>query len=186
MNHLLRAHARRTIHPLRALASALLAGLLVAPGTVAAQELTPDQLAVAFSRAGFEVEAPITWTWLSPSHTTLRVRDHAAERVLLVIVYGDAATAAAEQRRAGAQVDGDAANGPRLVPGYGPSSWRQNIALVQARQRDLDRWLATELQRSMGMPAMASGGPLVGDSLATLSVDADVLAALDSLRAIDL
>jgi hypothetical protein len=161
---------------LRALASGLIAGLCLAPRSLAAQELTPDQLAAAFTRAGFEVEAPIEWTWMSPPHTTLRVHDRLDGRVLMVLVYRDSATATA----IGA-VNGDA--GPRLVPGYGPSSVRQNVALVQASQPDLDGWFAAESARSVGMPCGCQVGT---EPASTPVVAADFMLVLAAAPMADL
>jgi len=158
----------RTIAPmnrfLRVLVSALVAGLSLAPQTLAAQELTPDLVEAAFIHAGFEVEASMDWSWLSPAHTTLRVRDRANERVLLVLVYKDASPAAVERLMAHAP----------LVPGFGPSAWWHNVALVQANQFDLDRWYAAELTRSTAMP----GPPNASGSVAPSVVAAAFLAAL--------
>jgi hypothetical protein len=161
---------------LRVLISGLVAGLCLAPQSLAAQELTPDQVTAAFSRAGFDVEAPTRWTWISPPHTTLRVHDRAAGRVVLVLVYSDTATATAEQFKAHA----------RLVPGYGPSAWHENVALVQASQPELDRWFATESARSIGMSAMPSEGQSASEPVSASVVASDFLAVLVAPLVVDL
>jgi hypothetical protein len=174
----------RTIGPmnrsLRALVSALIAALWLAPLSLAAQELTPDQVAATFSQAGFEVEMPIAWTWTSPAHTTMRVHDRATGPVLMVLVYHDSAAARAERLKAQARAAGagvEAEGGPRLVRGYGPSSWWQNVALVQASQQDLNRWYTSESSRSIGMP---SDRQLVTEPLSALVVAAESMVVLAS------
>ena len=167
-------------HSLRALVSALIAGLWLAPRPLAAQELTPDQIAAAFSDAGFEVEMPIAWTWTSPALTTMRVHDRATGRVLMALVYNDAAAAATERLRAQARAASagvDAEAGARLVPGYGPSSWWQNVALVQATQQDLNHWFASESARSIGMP---SDRQVVREPVSAIVVAVDFMAVLAS------
>jgi hypothetical protein len=171
---------------LRALVGGLIAGVCLAPQSLAAQELTPDQLAAAFTRAGFEVEAPIAWTWMSPPHTTLRVHDRLGGRVLMALVYRDSATAAAERVNARARAALAAAvddAGPRLVPGYGPSAVHQNVALVQASQVDLERWFAAESLRSLGMPCVCQVG---SEPASTAVVAADFMLVLAAAPLADL
>jgi hypothetical protein len=93
---------------------------------VAAAEMTVDQVQAEFSRAGLKADR------VSPRIEGLGivfVTDHWQQqapdaRVLMVLVYPDAAAAAEARERAG--------DGAHLVPGYGPSVWLDNVALVQS------------------------------------------------------
>ena len=143
----------------------MVAALVWAPWTLAAQELTPEQVAVAFVDAGFEVDAPINWTWAVPPHTTLRIYDRRDARVFMVVVYQDAATA----ERLSAL--------PRLVPGFGPSTTRENVAVVQAGQADLEHWYRAESLRSVGMLGAVDDDPARSHG-SNAAVAPDVLAAL--------
>jgi hypothetical protein len=81
----------------------------------------------AYSTAGYQVGTPINWSWTSPSVSSFQVHDTSSERVLMVLVYPDAAAAHTAQSQA------------RLVFGYGPSTWNGTVALVQTTQAELDR-----------------------------------------------
>jgi hypothetical protein len=132
---------------------ALLLGLAcLAPSTARAQEaLSAEYVQALFSDHGYIVEAPIEWSWTSPRSTTFRVRDVASDRVLMVFVYPDSATAIAELMKAQTRDDASLSQGPRLIRGYGPSSWWQNVALVQANETELNRFLAADLECQLGM-----------------------------------
>ena len=65
----------------------------------------------------------------------------------------DSATARADQLQAQAREQADQKRGlaftddlgPHLVPGDGPSVWRQNVALIQSSQVELDQLYAAEI-----------------------------------------
>ena len=104
---------------------------------VAGPTLSPEQVRSQYLAQGFQTSEPITW-WTNGS-TTFTVEDPTEQnsptgRILMVIVYPDAAAAAAE-RHAGAH----------LVPGYGPSLFQGNVALMQSTRSELARRYAAEL-----------------------------------------
>ncbi|HLZ27052.1 MAG TPA: hypothetical protein VKV73_07005 [Chloroflexota bacterium] len=113
-----------------------------APADVSPPTLTVDQVRASFVGAGFQADPALSWTWTSPPVTTLRIFDQASGRVLMALVYPDTHTAQTERLQAQAHepsapvLDG---YGPHLVPGYGESLWRGNVALVQTTQSELDR-----------------------------------------------
>jgi hypothetical protein len=128
--------------------------LCLAPQAVRAQEaapLTPEYVQALFADNGYTVEPPITWSWTAPRSTTFRVRDADSDRVLMIFVYPDSATASAQMWRAQAHDDASPTQGPRLIRGYGPSSWWQNVALVQAQESERTRFQAAELECQLGM-----------------------------------
>jgi hypothetical protein len=101
--------------------------------------LTPEQVRTEFVEQGFQTSRPITW-WTNGS-TTFTVEDQAEQnspsaRVLMVIVYPDEAKAVSEHH-----------DGAHLVPGYGPSVWQGNVAMVQTTRSELARRYAAEVNR---------------------------------------
>jgi hypothetical protein len=101
--------------------------------------LTSGEVRTAYVEQGFQTSRPITW-WTNGS-TTFTVEDPAEQnspsaRVLMVIVYPDRASADAEHR-----------DGVHLVPGYGPSVWQGNVAMVQTTRSELARRYAAEVNR---------------------------------------
>jgi hypothetical protein len=101
--------------------------------------LTPEQVRGRYLAEGFQASQPTTW-WTNGS-TSFTVEDPAEQsspsaRVLMVIVYPDAASAEAER-----------ADGGHVVPGYGPSILQRNVALMQSTRSELARRFADELNR---------------------------------------
>ena len=99
--------------------------------------LTPEQVRTQFLSEGFQTSEPIKW-WTNGS-TSFTVEDPTEQnspsaRVLMVIVYADADSAAVERH-----------DGAHLVPGYGPSVFQGNVALMQSTRSELSRRYATEL-----------------------------------------
>jgi hypothetical protein len=102
--------------------------------------LSPEQVRAEYLNQGFQTSAPMTW-WTNGS-TTFTVEDPTEQnspsaRVLMVIVYPDLANARAAHRDDG-----------HLVPGYGPSVWLDNVALVQTTRGELARRFAAEVERN--------------------------------------
>ncbi len=121
----------RTSHSLLATVTAV-ACLVLVTGSAQAQVTTPapppltvDQVREAFTTAGYRVDRIYDWDWTSPPATSLQVNDLASGRVLLVLVYRGATAAQAGRQQAEANEQG------RLVYGYGPGVWNNNIAMVQ-------------------------------------------------------
>jgi hypothetical protein len=118
---------------------------------------TVEQARGAFARAGYQVDAAHTWDWMAPSFSSFQVRDTANDRVLMVLVYpsADAAQAARLEAAAHEQMlnvespERDAA--PRLVTGYGPSTWIGNVALVETTGYQLDRIYKAQVDRDAGL-----------------------------------
>jgi hypothetical protein len=100
-------------------------------------DFTPDQVRTQYIAHGYEADAPLVW-W-TPNHlTTFRVSDPASDRVVMVLVYPDYATADAERSRAKARDGTTAGMGPHLISGYGYSAWRGNIAIIESTNRPMN------------------------------------------------
>ncbi len=149
---------------------------------------TADQVREEFVRQGYQVDTPITW-WTNGHVTTFTVSDPAGQegqagRILMVLVYPDTATANAELGRALArEVENDddqhtSVPAPHLVPGYGPSVLRENVALVESTQQELSRRYAAQLDRDNLSP-IGTDEPIARGT-ATYAVDVDFLGVLDN------
>jgi hypothetical protein len=138
--------------------------------------LSADRIRLEYVSQGFQVDTPITW-WTNDGVTTLHVTDSITDRVLTVLVYPDLATAASEKATVQAQ---EATGGAHLVPGYGISVWRQNVALVQSTTGDLNRRYVAEQKRAnramLGMVDIAVSEP----TQPTYAVDSDLLSVVDN------
>jgi hypothetical protein len=165
--------------------SPLAAGAQPAPTA----DLTPDQVRAQFIRLGYHADAPITW-WTNQV-TTFRVYDPVEQasptgRIVMVLIYADTATAEAERSKAQGREEGyllDAValdRSPRLVPGYGPSSWHKNVALVQASHQELVRQYAAELDRDNLVVVSTSGRTELTATRSRQAVDANFLGVLDN------
>jgi hypothetical protein len=170
-------------------ASLVLSAWPVAAGAQAApaDPLTVDQVRDEFVRHGFQVDPPITW-WTNSHVTTFTVSDQPgvggpAGRVLMVLVYPDATTAQAEfgsaqAREADASADQSAPGvGPHLLPGYGPSVLRDNVALVESTHQELARQYAAQLDRD-NLSAFGAVEPVTFGA-PTYAVDLDFLRVFD-------
>jgi hypothetical protein len=113
----------------------------------------------AYSSAGYQVSTPLNWGWTSPSVSSFRVQDTPSGRVLMVLVYPDAAAAHAAQSQA------------RLVSGYGPSTWNGAVAVVQTTQAELDR--AFQLQNNLDNCVDQTGNGSFEPAASNLAVDVD-------------
>jgi hypothetical protein len=79
--------------------------------------------------------------------------------VVMVLVYPDSTAARSEHLRAQARDETEQKrtlvysddSGPRLVPEYGESVWRQNVALVQSSESELNRLFTTAVDRDSEM-----------------------------------
>jgi hypothetical protein len=115
---------------LKWLAGLVSAGLCLLPTAGLAAERTAEDVRAEFERAGYQVS--MTGATGEGVGILFVVDDYEAvsvtTRVLMVHVYPDAAAA-----------DVARANGPNLVPGYGPSLWFDNVALVQTSWGEIDR-----------------------------------------------
>jgi len=106
--------------------------------------LTVDDVRDAFAGAGYQVDQAHAWDWTSPPVTTFQVRGLADDRVLMVLVYPDAAAAQTVRQQAQA-LDPDRSDAnPHLVPGYGQSVWNANVAVVQSSQSALNTLSAAQ------------------------------------------
>jgi hypothetical protein len=119
------------IRLIRRLALAMAIARCLWPAAAAAEEasstnayLAVEQVRVAFSNAGFEVDRTLNWDWTSPRVSTFQVRDRSRDRLLMVLVYPNPVSSA---------------NGARLVDGFGGSVWQGNVALVQSTQAEMNR-----------------------------------------------
>jgi hypothetical protein len=120
--------------------------VILSPPTAVAAESTPgawsvDDVQSAFQRAGYVTGTPAPWSD-EASMLAVWAPEGAPPNgpVLRVFVYADAAAASAAHRRAHANdearrnrpIAASDDRGPQLLTGYGASTWRRNIALVQA------------------------------------------------------
>jgi hypothetical protein len=119
--------------------------VLSPPATVAAASApgawSADDVQAAFQRAGYVVGGHASWSDEASMFAVWPADGAKTDRpVLRVFVYADAVAASAAHRRAHAN-DESRRNrpiapsddwGPQLLTGYGASTWRHNIALVQA------------------------------------------------------
>jgi hypothetical protein len=96
----------------------------------------------------------------------------------MVLVYPDVATADLERSGAVANDAATAGNGPHLIPGYGYSMWRENVALVESTTGELARQFTAEQaagnQIMTGAPATVETG-----NAPTYAVDLDVINVID-------
>jgi hypothetical protein len=126
---------------------AILTGMFLVVGQAypaAAADMSVDQLLGEFTRAGYRADRVSTST---DGLGIVFVTDQYAQqtpnaRVLMVLVYPDAASAAEVRERAG-----DSAH---LVPGYGPSVWLDNVALVQSSWSVLEARYMEMVDADMG------------------------------------
>jgi hypothetical protein len=119
---------------------------------------TVDQARNAFANTGLQVEQPNAWSWTSPSVTSFQVHD--GSRALMVLVYPSAAAANAARHQAEANdaLQGNSAGfgSPHLVDGYGPSTWMDNIALVQSTTDTLNRQFQAQADLANGVTSDAT------------------------------
>jgi hypothetical protein len=104
---------------------------------VPAPDLSVDSVRQRLQAAGYAVGAPAAW-----DEHALLIEARAADgvRVVRAFVYRDAQAAAVAHRRAQAHQAGSSAGvlpdsddaGPQLLSGFGASTWRRNVALVQS------------------------------------------------------
>jgi hypothetical protein len=153
----------------------------LAPRTVSAQSspngvLLADQIGSDYVSQGFRVDMPITW-WTNDGVTTIHVTDSSTNRVLMVLVYPDIATAADEKATVQAQEE---IGGEHLVPGYGISVWRQNVAVVECTTEDLNRQYVAEQKLAnramLGITDLAVAQP----AQPMYAVDSDLLSIVDT------
>jgi hypothetical protein len=143
-------------------------------------DFTADQLRSQYIARGYQAETPVAW-W-TPNHViTFRVADPNSSRVVMVLVYPDAATAHLERASAEAREGVASGVGPHLIAGYSASTWIRNVALVQSSTQDLARQYAAEQaadnQLMTGVPTPPESVSAVTTAYA---VDLDILDVLDS------
>jgi hypothetical protein len=150
--------------------SALIAGVAAAtllvtlqPSTAAAQPVprahfSTEEALGLFVNAGYQVDPPRTWDWLSPAVSTFQVHDLERGRVVLVAVYPDVANA---QR-----------GSEQLVAGYSASTWIDNLAMFEASSDAYQREMATAVALSSGMQA-DQASPVVADVTPTAPIDVE-------------
>jgi hypothetical protein len=173
-------------------AAAAIASTSVLSSTALAQSTEPsrtaDSVRIDFVQAGFHASAPTTW-WLA-GVTTFTAADAIHHRVTMVLVYPSLEAANAQRNHAAAVDSSAPREHPRLVPGYGPSEWRGNVALVQSTPADLVRLYVA--QHDDGAMVIVRTGDNTADELAAPSllsgqtVDADFIAILTPAVTVDL
>jgi len=121
----------------------------------ASQPITVEQAYIAFTAAGYQVDPIVNWGWLSPSVSTFVVHDPVAERVLMVLVFPDAAAAGLFRGQMAAHFESEAAD-PYVIAGYGPSMWNGNIGMVESTESQLARVGELQTEQNGGMYADVS------------------------------
>jgi hypothetical protein len=124
--------------------------------------------------------------------TTFTVQDPTSDRIAMVLVFPSfEAAQTARQQAAARDGESDPANQhPHLVPGYGRSEWRGNIALVQSSLFDLGRLYAAQYED--GIVTMVRTNGVADDGLAMRplevgrDVDADLVAIITDGVRVDL
>jgi hypothetical protein len=109
----------------------------------------------------------------------MQVRDQSGDRVLLVLVYSDAAAALLERDRALIRDDYPVNGNPHVVTGYGPGVWSDNVALVQSTQSQLNRMSGREANRDM-RTSVGATPPVLSAEPPNTGVDLDFIEALNS------
>jgi hypothetical protein len=135
--------------------------------------LSAEQVRAEFADRGYEVAESVYWTWYTPGLTTFRVRDAATQRLLTVLVYPDQAAADTARVRAEQQ------SAP-LVAGYGASTWRGNVAIVQANELDVRRAVFSEYDREMEVIVRTADQDQEVTSGPLYAVDFDLLGVLEA------
>jgi hypothetical protein len=141
---------RRPVSMSLVLSAAILASLAFESISAAAEEapvaLAPMTVQQEFANCGFMVTDPGS----PPNARLIVVRDARSDtdnlRILTAIVYPDvdAALSAHEQahsfaeRHAQVDVPLNDDNGPQLLPGYGGTVWRNNVALMESNAQTLN------------------------------------------------
>jgi hypothetical protein len=85
--------------------------LVVSAQSAPRGDFTADELRADYIAHGYQADAPITW-WTPNKPTTFRVVDPAGNRVLMIIVYPDAATAQAARSSAEMRDSARSVTGP--------------------------------------------------------------------------
>jgi hypothetical protein len=146
--------------------------------TARADGFTAEQLRAQYVAHGYQADAPVTW-WIPNHVTSFRVSDLATGRVVMILVYRDVATADLDRSKAEAHDDATAGNGPHLIPGYGYSTWRENVALVESTTDDLARQFTAEQAADNQIMTGAPVAVETGNAMPTYAVDLDIINVID-------
>jgi hypothetical protein len=176
-------------YSIRSLAASLAVTACLWPVAASAQDqgvpsnssgMTVEQVRDSFTSAGFQVDAPLSWDWTTPPVSSIQVHDPAHNRVLMVLVYPNAAAADLGRQQAEANDPSpDAAGfGPHLVVGYGQSTWHAHVAMVQTTQSDLERQY--QIQNDRANNAYIEPYQVQAPDLPNYAVDFDFQQALDN------
>jgi hypothetical protein len=142
-------------------------------------DLQVDTVREALQATGYVVSAPMAW-----EERATVIEAHAADGVHVVraFVFSDRQAAAAAHGQAYARlasingtVQDSNDTGPQLLSGYGASTWRRNVALVQSSPdtfaqlvpAEVDCWDLAQLGPDLSQP--------------TYRVDSSLVALLDNL-----
>jgi hypothetical protein len=115
--------------------------------------MSVDQLQVTFAGAGYRADrVSSSADGLSIVFVTDFFQQQTPDaRVLMVLVYPDAGAAQQARELAEANTPG-LAGSPYLIPGYGPSVWFDNMALVQSNWGVLEARYQAQVEADMGTP----------------------------------
>jgi len=137
------------------LVAASLLLITLRPSTAAAQpvpraDFSTEEARDLFVNAGYQVDQPRTWDWLSPAVSTFQVHDLERGRMVLVAVYPNVL---------------DAQHGSRqLVSGYSASTWIDNLAMFEVSSDAYQREMALAAALSSGMQTDQAGQVVVDTS----------------------
>ncbi|HEY1295610.1 MAG TPA: hypothetical protein VGJ60_21225 [Chloroflexota bacterium] len=163
--------------------ASIFVGVVSFPLTASAQpaptsDVTADELRSQYIARGYQPETPVTW-WTSNHVTTFRVSDATSDRALMVLVYPDSATADAERSRAEARDPNNEGQGPHMVAGYGYSTWRGNVALVESTTEELAREYSLEQDAGNQVMTGLSAAAEASTPMPTSAVDLDLIDVVD-------
>jgi hypothetical protein len=173
-------------------AGVTLASLALGSVAMAADEapvaLAPLTIQQQLGSCGFAVSNPGT----PPNTTLIDLRDPGSTRdnprVARIIVYADVVTANAAHEKAHllaesrAQVDVpmNDDNGPQILPGYGGTVWRNNVALMESDAKTLNSLYTWDTFTDQAAIANARAFDLgFVRSQSGLAVDADIVSCVE-------
>ena len=132
--------------------------------------ISAERIRIAFAERGYLVEHSVTSDWTSPPFASVRVRDAAADRVVLILAYPDVAALGMVARHPSTSI----------APGFGPAVFRRNLAIVQSNASELRRLAQYDLDCDVGVAIGQSPDP--APIPLPISVDSDFLAILANLE----
>jgi hypothetical protein len=131
--------------------------VLAMPAAAAPNAMTTGEIQQQFLECGYQVGnrgGPTNGNYVVVRDPGTDDGSYADARILMAIVYSSAPAALGEHQRVhrqaeerlGSQWPFSDDHGPQLLPGYGASVWRANVALVQTSRRTLNSMYTYDIQ----------------------------------------